>query len=65
MHTMSKGLEYPKPSIAGGATKSQAQIRPAQRLTDDQVQRIREVAQRDRLNHPLPPGVAVELVFRR
>lgn len=65
MNRIPKGLEYPKPSISGGATRTASQVRPVERLSDDQLQRISELAKRERAKDPLPPGVAVELVLRR
>lgn len=52
-------------SIKGGTAPDRSAILPVPRLSADLVQRIREVSRKSRADHPLPSGVAVQIVFKR
>lgn len=52
-------------SIAGGTTPDRRSITPAPPLSPELIERIREVSRQSRAVHPLPPGVAVQIVFHR
>jgi hypothetical protein len=52
-------------SIKSGTAPDRSAIPPVPHLSPEQIGRIREVAQRSRAEHPIPPGVAVRIVLGR
>jgi hypothetical protein len=52
-------------SIKGGTAPDRSAIPPVPRLSPDLIQRIGEVSRKSRADHPLPSGVAVQVVFNR
>jgi hypothetical protein len=57
------GLTYPPPSIAGGYTLPCAE--PVRAFSPEIIKRLREVASAARERDPIPPSVAVQIVFNR